>query len=437
MGVRDLYNKLLNKPEDVTWADFLTDFYKKHSKSELNRVVSAGKADDSKSRAYFLDIWQKPWLFYKVLKYGLGICGVIYMILYILIEYSKGIHIPAINLFIIITFPLLPPIVVMIYFWELNIPRNISLTELIGVFLTGGFLSLLTVAFLSEKIPVPEAAYAPLVEEPAKLIVSVGFLVWFSRKPKFRIWGLTGLVIGAAVGAGFGGFESIQYGIKDGAGTFHVEFLEVIDKNNLIFLFQNQFSRGVWAVAGHTLFCAPYSAAVALHTENGKITEKSFFNKDFAITYGTSFICHFIWNSLCITPVMIVITIALWMSSLTIVKKSFIQVLKVDEYSGGGHYFLQGIAGPFAGRKVTLGKTVLIGRSSQCNICLPESTQGVSGTHCRIVSEKDQLFIIDVGSTYGTYVNGIKVQPKVYQKLKSGDRIILGSTEAAFMVCRK
>lgn len=30
MGVRDLYNKLLNKPEDVTWADFLTDFYKKH-----------------------------------------------------------------------------------------------------------------------------------------------------------------------------------------------------------------------------------------------------------------------------------------------------------------------------------------------------------------------------------------------------------------------
>ena len=125
------------------------------------------------------------------------------------------------------------------------------------------------------------------------------------------------------------------------------------------------------------------------------------------------------------------------MSSLTIVKKSFIQVLKADEYSGGGHYFLQGIAGPFAGRKVTLGKTVLIGRSSQCNICLPESTQGVSGTHCRIVSEKDQLFIIDVGSTYGTYVNGTKVQPKVYQKLKSGDRIILGSTEAAFMVCRK
>lgn len=437
MGVKDLYNKLLNKPEEVTWIDFFTDFYKRHSKQEMNLVLSAGKSYALKSKTQLLDIWQKPWLFYKVLKYGLCICGIIYVVLYMLIEYTGSISIPAINLFVIIVFPLLPPIVIMIFFWELNIPRNISLLELLGVFLAGGFLSLVAAAFMLKDVPVREVAYAPFVEEPAKLIISVVFLALLSKKPKFKIWGLTGLVIGAAVGAGFGGFESVQYGIKGVNGEFYVGLLRLIDKGDLIFLFQNQLARGVWAVAGHTLFCAPYTAAVALHTENGKITEKSFLNKDFGVTYGTSFICHFIWNSISITPGFIIITIVLWMNSLTIVKKSFIQVLKVDEYSGGGHYFLQGIAGPFAGRKVTLGKTVLIGRSSQCNICLPESTQGVSGTHCRIVSEKDQLFIIDVGSTYGTYVNGIKVQPKVYQKLKSGDRIILGSTEAAFMVCRK
>lgn len=437
MGVKDLYNKLLNKPEDVTWVDFFSDFYKKHSKSDKELIVSAGEMYDSKSREYLLSVWQKPWLFYTVLKYGLGICGIIYVALYLLIEYIGSINIPAINLFVIMTFPLLPPIVVMIFFWELNIPRNISLLQLIGIFLAGGFLSLVATAFMSKDIPVKEVAYAPFIEEPAKLLIAVGFLVLLNKKPKFRIWGLTGLVIGAAVGAGFGGFESVQYGIVENVKILHVEFLRSIDKNNLVFLFQNQLLRGIWAMAGHTLFCAPYTAAVALHTENGKITEKSFFNKDFGIAFGTSFVCHFIWNSINRTPAFIIITIVLWMNSLTIVKKSFIQFLKSNGNTEVGGYLLQGITGPLAGHKLPIKETVLIGRSSKCDICLPDNTQGVSGTHCRIVSENNQLFITDVGSTYGTYVNNIKIQPKAYQRLRNGDRIALGSTAVVFAICQE
>lgn len=109
------------------------------------------------------------------------------------------------------------------------------------------------------------------------------------------MYGITGLVIGAAVGAGFGGFESAQYAYNMvdwvQVGGFYIweEAFEAIVMNEAL--------RGAFAVCGHTLFCAPYAAAAALHMNGNRITKRCFQNRDFYLTFAASFIAHFIWNT--------------------------------------------------------------------------------------------------------------------------------------------
>lgn len=65
----------------------------------------------------------------------------------------------------------------------------------------------------------------------------------------------------------------------------------------------------------------------------------------------------------------------------------------------------------------------LIGRSADCQ--LREELSEVSGHHCHIVQKDDELLVEDMGSTTGTYVNGLRITGQ-YQ-LKSNDIIEFGS----------
>jgi hypothetical protein len=60
--------------------------------------------------------------------------------------------------------------------------------------------------------------------------------------------------------------------------------------------------------------------------------------------------------------------------------------------------------------------------SSRC-ITLPEGLAGVSRRHCTFVHDGDQLILLD-HSTFGTFVNGERVQERV--RVHSGDRVRLG-----------
>jgi serine phosphatase RsbU (regulator of sigma subunit) len=70
---------------------------------------------------------------------------------------------------------------------------------------------------------------------------------------------------------------------------------------------------------------------------------------------------------------------------------------------------LEFLAGSVAGRVYQLGDgEYLIGRRSDCHICIPD--MGVSRQHARVRRESGQWFIEDLGSNNGTYVNGQRVQ---------------------------
>jgi|GEM_PF-1259788 len=73
-----------------------------------------------------------------------------------------------------------------------------------------------------------------------------------------------------------------------------------------------------------------------------------------------------------------------------------------------------------------------IGRSSACNIKIGD--QGVSSKHAKIWCEAGEYFLMDLGSTNGTFVNDKDVDR---QQLSDGDTITFGMTRALFTGDRK
>jgi serine/threonine-protein kinase len=84
------------------------------------------------------------------------------------------------------------------------------------------------------------------------------------------------------------------------------------------------------------------------------------------------------------------------------------------------------VAGPQTGRVFTFDQhdTFIVGRSEDANFCLPHDRY-FSRHHCIVEIAPPQAFLRDLGSTNGTFVNGMRVETA---HLKNGDRIQGGET---------
>ena len=279
MAYTSIYDKILRNPYKITWLDLFSDSLKKHSRQDMEYAMIAGTSMDSATESNMLQKWRKPWLFRAILIGGIAISFIIFAIVYACIQLFEISHIAALNLLFVIVPPIVVPFALMVFFWELNVPRNISIYQLLGYFMVGGMLSILATLIVDIVAPQGAASLAPFSEEPGKLIVAALLIKLFGSNKNRKVYGITGLVIGAAVGAGFGGFESAQYAYNMvdwvQVGGFYIweEAFEAIVMNEAL--------RGAFAVCGHTLFCAPYAAAVALHMNGNRITKSCFQNRDF------------------------------------------------------------------------------------------------------------------------------------------------------------
>ena len=70
-----------------------------------------------------------------------------------------------------------------------------------------------------------------------------------------------------------------------------------------------------------------------------------------------------------------------------------------------------------------------VGRASNNDLALPED-EYASGRHARFEPRRDGIWIEDIGSTNGTYVNGIRVTRE--RKLVPGDVVRIGETDLRF-----
>ena len=114
-----------------------------------------------------------------------------------------------------------------------------------------------------------------------------------------------------------------------------------------------------------------------------------------------------------------------------LINKAIIQLLNDARQEDGGS--LTATAGALKGAVFSLSDQPLtIGRDpSVCNVVLPADTPGVSRRHCTLELRADGVYIIDHGSTSGTFLqSGARLQINTWTKITGA--FYLGSQAVAF-----
>lgn len=94
-----------------------------------------------------------------------------------------------------------------------------------------------------------------------------------------------------------------------------------------------------------------------------------------------------------------------------------------------------GKTGLYAGQRLEFFDGILIGRDpTKVNLIFEPNSRGVSSLHCRVYKDRGVIKIIDFSSSYGTFLNGRRIQPQMETQVNSGDEIYLGFQENSFIV---
>lgn len=99
--------------------------------------------------------------------------------------------------------------------------------------------------------------------------------------------------------------------------------------------------------------------------------------------------------------------------------------------AAGSAPMLECVHGAFAGRKMPIRQETCLGTDpSRCAIAYPRGTPGISRVHLRFWPEGDRVMAMDMGSTYGTWLEGRRMSPGLAYCLMPGQQVILGDGQA-------
>lgn len=281
---------------DLKLTDLVVNVFKKHTLEERENTFICGTANTAPKECDICSKWPKPWLYSRVFflfaATFLGLLALLRVFENIL-AYPGIIFIGALTV----------PFSLLIFFWELNAPRNINIFDVTKIFFFGGVSSLLITMILSRIIVVGEVDYygailIGVIEESAKFIVVAYFLRGSKRK-----FILNGLLLGAAVGAGFAVFETAGYEFAYGL--------------QIPILMRIIYTRGVLAFGGHIVWAAMAGAALVMVKEDNRLKIKHIINIKFLKYFALIIGLHAIWNMPISTNsqlplVQVILTIIAW-----------------------------------------------------------------------------------------------------------------------------
>ena len=451
------FQKASENKRSISWADIFSDVWKKHRKDQRTALLTKGMGSHIPAPNRMLSDWQKPWLFARVLIAGLILSVLIGISCVIFPGYGMLLMLCLLPAFVV-------PLSVMLFYWEMNIPGNISIYEALLLTLLGGCLSLTVTGIMRTVFPgISEIAFlaGPLPEELAKCLIVTIFLC----RKKYN-YGLQGILIGGAVGVGFSAMESAGYALQ----IFDIGIQNAMGTNIIIRSMADILvRRGVLAIGGHVVWAALYGGALALIKGKGKMSPKCFANSLFWLTFSAAFLLHTAWNfsasylagklpdSLVASLVKfeagtvtqwvkyIVLIILAWLLLFYIMKKSIRQMVSVDEMyhnaANSAEAVIQGVSGLLNGKTymLTAGTPLIFGRRTEkCNVLFKNETKGISSLHCEIKWYNGKVLIKDLGSTYGTWLNeGTRLEPNKYYELPDQGVFYLGSKENMFFMGMK
>ena len=283
----------------VSFKDLFKNTFKKHTDEELDEVFVCGSKETTPS---LLDINPKnasAWVYFKIF--------IFFLIAYVpcrigFINYGNDNFLP--GLIMLGAFAM--PVVVLIFFFEINLFRNIPFYKVIKYFILGGALSLIVaILFFSLEFNTDIRTYSGalmvgVIEETAKAAI-VALFIFKSKNCNYI---LNGLLIGAAVGAGFAAFETAGYILRNGINNGLQTMLYVIK------------IRGFLAPGGHVAWAAIEGAALMFVKGFDKIDKKHLNDKRFLLICLIPVVLHGIWDMPINLPycgTQIIVSIIAWL----------------------------------------------------------------------------------------------------------------------------
>jgi hypothetical protein len=262
---------------------------------------------------------------------------------------------------------------------------------------------------------------------------------------------LNGILIGAAVGAGFAAIESMDYAFFRIPAVFTQYGLDAEFTNYSLLL------RGLYAPGGHVVWAALYGGALGMAKGAEKLHPRHFLNKSFILCFGIAFALHFAWNhefelftiEIPVSPIpdfplylsvkAILLTVIAWIVLLRLIKLGVIECMRIPQtvpasvpqrepvsaaagagipqavpYASSPEIRLRGLSGMYRGNVFpSPSGRLVIGRDNRiANVVFPPNAPGISSVHCEIHYQNGVIYITDKNSSNGTYMaDGTRLTP--------------------------
>ena len=261
--------------------DFLSEVFKRHTEDDAEQVVIVGAVGTIPDPDTLTSECPRPWLYTRVFMFFL-LTTLLLFVASVLTNFGQFSNVLVIGAFAV-------PFTVLVFFFEFNIFRNISFYTVLKALFIGGALSLIITAVLPSfwfngVTSASDAFVAGIGEEVAKLLV----VYWILKRNHAYPYILNGVLVGAAVGAGFAIFETAGYGMacfRDGDNTW-------IGKESVFVL----SLRSLLAPGGHVVWAAISGAGLLLAARREPLSAGMFRRKAFVMAFLASVVLHVLWD---------------------------------------------------------------------------------------------------------------------------------------------
>lgn len=304
----------IEKPAEWKPTEMFAEAAKRHDDDEIEAYFTVGTTFTTPSLGEIDTRWPRPWAFVRVCVLSLALY---YGFNFAWNTFQNENLIPG----LIMIGSVAMPMSLVVFFFEVNVPRNVSLYQVIKLLLIGGLVSIVISLFLFDFSKGLSswlgAASAGIVEETGKVLT----LLLVVRKPRFR-WTLNGLLLGATVGAGFAIFESAGYALRIGLNANSIDAMRsVIFERGFLTLF-----------GGHVLWTGLAGAALWRVRDDQPFTRDMLFDMRFVRVLAVCMVMHMLWNSNFALPVVgvlgkyIALGAAAWLLVLGMIQSGLRQV---------------------------------------------------------------------------------------------------------------
>lgn len=260
----------LQKIESFNLGNLFSEVFRPHDQNEMENLLSVGAPLTTPPLDASMGKFPNPWIFFRA--FGIAIAA--YLVFYFALNTFQNPNLLP-GLIMIGSFAV--PLSVLVLFYEINTPRNVSVPRVIQFLVVGGSVSLLLSLVLFDLSQLDSYIGPPaagIVEECGKLAAVI--LTW-KMIPKDRYpYRLNALLFGAAVGTGFAAFESAGYALVQ---------TETLDEMIALIM-----QRGVMSPFGHIVWTA-IAASAYWEVRGGTMLSGKFLR-----LFAAPVALHFLWN---------------------------------------------------------------------------------------------------------------------------------------------